>query len=409
MSRQSRRRVSAGPEVILTRDSHSDAMRMRQVERRSVARIAQALQKARLFTHLFKRPFAGHITETGQRRTRMHNLDHGRVVVTGGAGLIGSAIIWALNVRGIDDILVIDRLDTSEKWKNLIPLRFRDYIDADHFESRLLEHASSFANVATVFHLGACSSTTETNAAYLMRNNYQYTKHVAHWCVDHGIRLVYASSAATYGALESDLRDDCDLDALRPLNMYAYSKHRFDLYARDHNLLQHIAGVKYFNVFGPNEHHKGEMRSLVDKAFYQIRETGSIRLFKSHRSDYKDGEQQRDFIYVKDAVAMTLHIAQSGANGLFNVGSGIAHTWLDLVRPIFYAMNKPVNIEFIDMPLSLRDKYQYSTRATTDRIRATGYNEPPTQLALAVDDYVRNYLMPDRRLDPRSSLAAAAV
>ncbi|HEY9179284.1 MAG TPA: ADP-glyceromanno-heptose 6-epimerase [Candidatus Baltobacteraceae bacterium] len=330
----------------------------------------------------------------------MHDLTRGHVVVTGGAGLIGSAVIWALNLRGVDDIIVVDRLDASEKWKNLVPLRFRDYIDADEFESRILARASSFANVSAVFHLGACSSTTETDAAYLMRNNYEYTKHLAHWAVDHGIRFVYASSAATYGALERELRDDGDLDALRPLNMYAYSKHRFDLYARDHGLLSRIAGIKYFNVFGPNEHHKGEMRSLVDKAFYQIRESGSIKLFKSHRAEYRDGEQQRDFIYVKDAVAMTLHIAQQNANGIYNAGSGTAQTWLDLVRPIFRAMDVPERIEFIEMPPALRNKYQYCTCAAIDRLRATGYDAPVTPLAEAVDDYVRNYLIPDRRLDP---------
>ena len=335
----------------------------------------------------------------------MHDLTRGHVVVTGGAGLIGSAVIWALNQRGIDDILIVDRLDASEKWKNLVALRYRDYIDADDFESRIIARGPSFANVATVFHLGACSSTTETDSAFLMRNNYEYTKHVAHWAVDHGIRFVYASSAATYGALERDLRDDGDLNALRPLNMYAYSKHRFDLYARDHGLLSRIAGIKYFNVFGPNEHHKGEMRSLVDKAFHQIRESGSIRLFKSHRPEYRDGEQQRDFIYVKDAVAMTLHLAQQDANGIFNVGSGQAQTWLDLVRPIFRAMDVPERIEFIEMPQTLRDKYQYCTVATIDRLRATGYDTPMTPLADAVDDYVRNYLIPDRRLDPAQAPA----
>ena len=330
----------------------------------------------------------------------MHDLTRGHVVVTGGAGLIGSAVMWALNLRGVDDIVVVDRLDASEKWKNLVPLRFRDYIDADEFENRILTRASSFANVSAVFHLGACSSTTETDAAYLMRKNYEYTKHLAHWAVDHGIRFVYASSAATYGALERELRDHGDLDALRPLNMYAYSKHRFDLYARDHGLLSRIAGIKYFNVFGPNEHHKGEMRSLVDKAFYQIRESGSIKLFKSHRTEYRDGEQQRDFIYVKDAVAMTLHIAQQNANGIYNAGSGTAQTWLDLVRPIFRAMDVPERIEFIDMPPALRNKYQYCTCAVIDRLRETGYDAPVTPLAEAVDDYVRNYLIPDRRLDP---------
>jgi ADP-L-glycero-D-manno-heptose 6-epimerase len=330
----------------------------------------------------------------------MHELARGHVVVTGGAGLIGSAVIWALNIRGIDDILVVDRLDTSEKWKNLVPLRYRDYIDADDFEERVLQHPSSLGNISRVFHLGACSSTTESDARFLMRNNYEYTKHLAHWALDRGVRFVYASSAATYGSLERDLRDDGDLDALRPLNMYAYSKHRFDLYARDRGLLSNCAGIKYFNVFGPNEHHKGEMRSLVDKAFYQIRDTGGIRLFKSYRPEYRDGEQQRDFIYVKDAVAMTLHLADHGENGIFNVGSGEAHTWLELVRPIFRAMNVPERIEFIEMPATLRDKYQYCTRATIDRLRATGYTAPVTPLAEAVDDYVRNYLIPDRRLDP---------
>jgi ADP-L-glycero-D-manno-heptose 6-epimerase len=339
----------------------------------------------------------------------MHDLKRGHIVVTGGSGLIGSALIWALNRRGIDDILVVDRLDTSEKWKNLVPLRYRDYMDADEFEMRALERPASLANVATVFHLGACSATTETDAAYLMRNNYEYTKHLAHWAVERGIRFVYASSAATYGALERDLRDDGDPDSLRPLNMYAYSKHRFDLYARDHHLLDRIVGLKYFNIFGPNEHHKGDMRSLVDKAFYQIRENGGIRLFKSHRSDFRDGEQQRDFLYVKDAVAMTLHLAEHDAHGIYNIGSGTANTWLDLVRPIFRAMNVPEKIEFIDMPLSLRDKYQYSTCATIERLRASGYNAAITPLADAVDDYVRNYLIPGRLLDPSVEAQASVA
>lgn len=330
----------------------------------------------------------------------MHDFTRGRIIVTGGAGLIGSAVVWALNMRGIDDILIADRLDTTEKWKNLVALRYRDYVDADEFEERILERSSSFVDAATVFHLGACSSTTETDAAYLMRNNYQYTKHLANWCVDRGVRLVYASSAATYGARERDLRDDGDLNELRPLNMYAYSKQRFDLYARDEGILDRITGVKYFNIFGPNEHHKGEMRSLVDKAFHQIRESGSIRLFKSHRPDYRDGEQQRDFLYIKDAVAMTLHLGERDAYGLYNVGSGAPHTWLELVRPIFRAMEAPERIEFIDMPLNLREKYQYCTCATIDRLRASGYDAPITPLADAVDDYVRNYLIPGRLLDP---------
>ena len=336
-----------------------------------------------------------------------HSLDRGRIVVTGGAGFIGSALVWALNLRGIDDILVVDRLDESEKWKNLVPVRYRDYMDASDFEAAILERPESFADVRTVLHLGACSSTTETDTAFLMRNNYKYTKHLANWAIDRNIRFVYASSAATYGGLERDLRDDGELDSLRPLNMYAYSKHRFDLYARDSGWLERITGLKYFNVFGPNEQHKGDMRSLVDKAFHQIQETGAIKLFKSYRSEYRDGEQRRDFLYVKDAVDMTLHLAEHDAFGLYNVGSGEAHTWLELVRPIFRSLRVPERIEFIDMPNTLRDKYQYCTCATIARLRATGYKRPLTPLNEAVEDYVRNYLMPDRRLDPQAEPSAA--
>ncbi len=329
----------------------------------------------------------------------MHDLSNGRIAVTGGAGLIGSALIWLLNTRGIDDIIVVDRLDTSEKWKNLVPLRYRDYVDADEFADRL-------EGISTILHLGACSATTETDAGYLMRNNYEYTKRLALAAAGRSIRFVYASSAATYGALEDDLSDGIELDRLRPLNAYAYSKHRFDLYARDSGLLERITGIKYFNIFGPNEHHKGEMRSLVDKAFYQISETGSIKLFKSERPEFADGEQQRDFLYVKDAAAMTLHLAQSRAYGLYNAGSGQANTWLSLVRPIFAAMNRPERIEFIGMPPSLRGKYQYSTRARIEKLRESGYDAAITPLADAVRDYVTNYLIPDRRLDPAQAPAA---
>jgi ADP-L-glycero-D-manno-heptose 6-epimerase len=329
----------------------------------------------------------------------MFELDRGTIIVTGGAGLIGSALIWALNRRGLDNILVVDRLDESEKWKHLVPLRFVDYMDADEFESRAVE-GDDFDGAATLFHLGACSATTETDADYLMRNNYEYTKNVAHWSRENDVRLIYASSAATYGALEENLSDEADLRTLRPLNMYAYSKHLFDLYASRTGLDQDICGVKYFNVFGPNEDHKRDMRSVVQKAYEQIRSTGEIGLFKSYRPDFNDGEQQRDFIYVKDAVAMTIHLAECGATGLYNVGTGRAQTWLDLVRPIFRALELPERIAFIDMPEQLRGKYQYSTCARMDRMRASGYNRPVTPLADAVVDYVTNYLVPGRALEP---------
>jgi ADP-L-glycero-D-manno-heptose 6-epimerase len=329
----------------------------------------------------------------------MQHLDRGTTIVTGGAGFIGSALIWALNRRGIDDVLVVDRLDGSEKWKHLVPLRFADFVDADDFERRAID-GDDFGKVGTLLHLGACSSTTETDADYLLRNNYEYTKHLAAWSQANGVRFVYASSAATYGALEDDLSDETDLHALRPLNMYAYSKHLFDLYAKRTGLDRTICGIKYFNVFGPNEEHKGDMRSIVHKAYQQIQSGGSVRLFKSYRPEFRDGEQRRDFVYVKDAVEMTLHLADSDQAGLFNAGSGIAQTWLDLVRPIFRALNRPERIEFIEMPESLRGKYQYSTCARMSRLGATGYDRPPTPLADAVGDYVTNYLVPGRLLDP---------
>jgi ADP-L-glycero-D-manno-heptose 6-epimerase len=338
----------------------------------------------------------------------MHDLSRGTIVVTGGAGLIGSALVWALNRRGLDDILVVDRLDESEKWKHLVPLRFADYVDADEFEARAMD-GDDFGGVETIFHLGACSATTERDADFLTRNNYEYTKHLAAWAVERDIRFVYASSAATYGAREENLSDSADLHSLRPLNMYAYSKHLFDLYAERNGFADTVCGIKYFNVFGPNEDHKGSMRSLVDKAFGQIRETGSVKLFKSYRAEFRDGEQRRDFIYVKDAVDMTLHLAECGAGGLFNVGSGIAQTWLDLVRPIFRALDAPERIEFVEMPEELRGKYQYSTCATIDRLRATGYDRPIGALADAVTDYVANYLVPARSLDPNDAPVASPL
>src|SRR6185312_15254887 len=288
-------------------------------------------------------------------------------------------------------------------WKHLVPLRFADLMDADDFEQRTID-GDDFGDVGTVFHLGACSSTTETDADYLLRNNYEFTKNLATWADGNDIRFVYASSAATYGALEDDLSDEADLHSLRPLNMYAYSKQLFDLYAHRTGLDRRACGIKYFNVFGPNEDHKGDMRSIVQKAFEQIRDTGSVRLFKSYRPEFADGEQRRDFIYVKDAVEMTIHLAQCGASGIFNAGSGKAQTWLELVRPIFRALELPERIEFIEMPVQLRGKYQYSTCARTDRLHATGYDRPPTSLADAVTDYVTNYLVPQRCLEPKEGI-----
>lgn len=323
--------------------------------------------------------------------------DDAPILVTGAAGFIGSAIVWALNQRGHDRVLVVDRLDRTEKWKNLAPLRFDDYLDADDVP-RLIERGA-LDQVRAVLHLGACSATTETDAAYLVRNNVDYTKMLAEWAVRRSIRFVYASSAATYGALEGPLSESLDIRTLRPLNMYGYSKQMFDLYAQRRGYLDRIVGLKYFNVFGPNEAHKGDMRSVVHKAFHQIVDTGTVRLFKSYRPEFADGEQRRDFLYVKDAVEMTLHLAaQSDAHGLFNIGSGRPHTWRELTSAVFAALGRPANIEFIDMPTELRPRYQYATEATLDRLQQAGYQRPVTPLADAVRDYVTNYLLPDRHL-----------
>ena len=328
-----------------------------------------------------------------------------RVLVTGGAGFIGSALVWALNRRGCDRIVVCDRLGMDEKWRNLAALRFADYVEADDLLLRLQNGA--LGKFDLVLHLGACSSTTETDAGFLIRNNYEFTKNLAAWALGQTARrrktrFVYASSAATYGDGSAGMDDgDSELNKLRPLNMYGYSKHLFDLHARQAGMLNQIVGLKYFNVFGPNENHKGDMRSLVHKSFGQVQAEGVIRLFKSHRSDFRDGEQKRDFLYVKDAVAMTLHLAATPkANGLFNIGSGAARTWLDLARAVFTALDRKPKIEFIAMPEVIRGKYQYFTRANPARLRAAGYTAPVTSLEDAVTNYVRNYLVPDKRLDP---------
>ncbi len=313
--------------------------------------------------------------------------------------MIGSAIVWRLNQLGYQNILVADRLDLSEKWRNLVPLRFLDYIDGEE----LLAALPQMDEIDTIFHLGACSATTEKDSAFLMRNNFAYTKTLAHWALAKGARFVYASSAATYGAREDDFREALPLDSLRPLNMYGYSKHLFDQYALAAGFAERVVGLKYFNVFGPNEDHKGDMRSVVHKAFHQIRTTGKLELFRSHRPDFADGCQQRDFLYVKDAVAMSIHLADTpAAGGLFNLGSGHAHTWLELGRAIFAALDREPNIEFIPMPEQLRGKYQYRTCATIDKLRLAGYAAPITPLADSVADYIRNYLNHDRRLGDES-------
>jgi ADP-L-glycero-D-manno-heptose 6-epimerase len=318
------------------------------------------------------------------------------IIVTGGAGFIGSALIAALNKRQITDILVVDELGTDRKWKNLRNLSFSDYVEKDDFLEMVIEDKLD-SSIDVVFHLGACSDTTETNASYLIKNNYEYSKLLAQWATDADVRFIYASSAATYGDGSAGFSDDQEkIEILRPLNMYGYSKHLFDLWARRAGLLEKTVGLKYFNVYGPNEYHKGDMRSFCIKAFEQINSTGKVCLFKSYKPEYADGEQLRDFIYVKDAVDMTLFFYdEPQLSGLFNIGTGKARTWNDLVKAVFAAMGKKPNIEYIEMPESIRNQYQYFTEADITNLRKAGYNKETTLLEDAIKDYVQNYLQKD--------------
>ncbi len=313
------------------------------------------------------------------------------IVVTGGAGLIGSNIVTRLNELGESHILVVDNLGTSKKWQNLADLDFDDYIQKDKFIEKLLRGTFN-GKISLIFHMGARSSTTENDVEYLMENNYAYTKKLATWSIREKVRFIYASSAATYGNGSLGFSDDHGLlKRLRPLNAYGFSKHFFDLWALKKGLLKQIVGLKYFNVFGPNEFHKGDMRSMVLKAWEQILKTGKVRLFKSYHKDYAHGEQVRDFIYVKDAVDMTLHFMEHPeANGIFNIGTGKPRTWNDLARAVFSALGEKPVIEYIDMPERIRNKYQYVTKADISKLIGSGYQKETTSLENAVRDYISN-------------------
>ncbi|HWQ82380.1 MAG TPA: ADP-glyceromanno-heptose 6-epimerase [Ignavibacteria bacterium] len=319
------------------------------------------------------------------------------IIVTGGAGFIGSALVWALNGKGITDIIIVDHLGENDKYKNIIPLKFLDVFDRDDFGHMVHDGFLKNNKVSVFYHLGACSSTTQLDMNFLLRNNYEYTKFMCNHCVDNDVRFVYASSAATYGAGENGYRDDVnELHKLKPLNPYGYSKQLFDLWASREGLLDRIAGMKYFNVFGPNEYHKGDMRSIVHKCFGQIKETGKAKLFKSDSKEYKDGDQKRDFVYVKDAVDMTIFLGENkNVNGLFNAGTGKATTFNEFIRPVFAALGVKENIEYFDMPGVLKGRYQDFTQADMTKLRNAGYKGVPTPIENAVKDYVGNYLTKD--------------
>ncbi|RME69919.1 MAG: ADP-glyceromanno-heptose 6-epimerase [Verrucomicrobia bacterium] len=322
------------------------------------------------------------------------------IVVTGAAGLIGSALIAGLNLQGRTDILAVDRIDHPRKQRNLAPLRFAARLDIDEFRRRLNSGGLDDAGIRAILHMGACSDTSEQDWDYLADNNVACSQEIIRWSIDHGARCIYASSAATYGDGSLGFDDSADLfDRLRPLNPYGRSKLVVDIWARDHGLLDRVAGLRYFNVFGPNEWHKGGMRSVINKKYPEMIQTGRLTLFRSHHPDYADGAQERDFIYVKDAVAATLWLLEHPeANGVFNIGTGKARTWNDVAHAMFAAAGLPARIDYIDMPENLRAQYQYHTCARMQRLRSAGYQAEPTSLEAAIADYIGNYLAPDRHL-----------
>ena len=319
----------------------------------------------------------------------------GPFIVTGAAGFIGRNVVAELNRRGHRDVILVDHLGTDERWANLVGLDYLDLLEPEQFLARIA--AGTAPAAGTVIHLGACSATTERDASFLLANNTQYTRQLSEWCLARGIRFVYASSAATYGDGTHGYSDeDAATPLLKPLNMYGYSKHLFDCWALASGALRHIVGLKFFNVYGPFEDHKGDMRSVVHKSHARIRAGQNVELFKSYRTEYPDGGQRRDFIYVRDVVDVTLFFAERGRPaGLFNCGTGSSRTWLDLAHAVFAAVGQEPRIRLIEMPESLREKYQYFTEASTAKLRRAGYDRPYTSLEDGVADYVQNHL--DRR------------
>jgi ADP-L-glycero-D-manno-heptose 6-epimerase len=321
-----------------------------------------------------------------------------RIAVTGAAGFIGSAFLWQLNKEGISDILAVDVGEDKKNGPNIRDKRITGYIERDKF----LELAVSDRldrGIDMIVHLGACADTTEPDMDYLNRNNYLYSKELATWALKHNRLFFYASSAATYGAGELGYSDNDErIPLLKPLNAYGMSKHLFDMWILENKLAGKVVGFKFFNVYGPNEYHKQDMRSMVNKGYYQIKETGRLRLFKSYMPGYHDGGQKRDFIYIKDTLAIMWYFMNNpDKKGIFNVGTGHAHTWNELAIALFRALGIEPDIEYIEMPENIKDRYQYFTQADLSKLRSVGCGHTCIGIYDAVKDYV-GYLKVGRHL-----------
>jgi ADP-L-glycero-D-manno-heptose 6-epimerase len=316
------------------------------------------------------------------------------IVLTGAAGFIGSCLLKRLNDEGITDIIIVDRLGNSAKWKNLIGKKFSRFVHKDIFLEQFFESGLEESTDA-IIHFGACSTTTEKDADYMINNNLNYSIELATYAAQNNIRFIYASSAATYGDGKQGY-SDTKVNNLRPLNVYGFSKHLFDQWVIENGLDDRFTGLKFFNVFGPNEYHKGEMASMIYKSFLQIKNLGKVRLFKSNSKKYKNGEQKRDFIYIKDAVDVIIQILKrKNFHGIYNLGTGKARTWNDIVNSVFHSLNKKVNIEYIEIPEDLKSQYQNYTQADMTKLKTKRIKTRFSPLEKSIDDYVKNYLTKD--------------
>ncbi len=314
------------------------------------------------------------------------------IVVTGAAGFIGSCLVNKLNNKGFKDIAIVDRFTDYVKSKNLANKVFSQKVDREVFFEWLDEHHKE---VNFVFHMGARTDTAEFDKSVFDKLNLNYSKGIWKACAEYDLPLVYASSAATYGDGKLGYKDDHDLvEKLKPMNLYGKSKNDFDKWALQQKEKPYFwAGLKFFNVYGPNEYHKGRMSSVVYHAYRQISETGKMKLFRSHNPDYEDGKQLRDFIYVKDVVNVCFSLMlQKKYHGLYNLGTGKARSFLDLAKAVFHSMDRKPQIEFIDIPVDIRDKYQYFTQADITKLRSFGYKLPFYTLEQGISDYVKGYL-----------------